>query len=475
MRVPRIISNSAIYSVVSVLQKSILFILLPLYTAYLSPESYGTISVINSIGSFLSIFILFSLNSAATRFYFINNDENYSKRLWGTLTIVVIINSVIIGLLIIFLHHWLIDPITKGIDFYPFVLLGILNIIVSPLYLFFQSYLRAIQDGKQYGINALSYFILQVSLTVIFLTIFHLSVIGVLLANLITAIVFFIYSLVFFQKKISWMIDKKITKSAIKYAAPLLPHHLFSWSSGMLNTLMINNYNGTGNSGLYSATTQIGGVVNMIAIAVNSAYTPWFFKKIKNTSNSEQIRQVTYLSVWLFSVLALAISLFSKEILILMVSDEYIGIWIYVPFISFAYVLQSVYYFFVNYLYLSQTRKVFYCTMVGALVNIVVNIVLLPKIGIAGAIIALVLTIITRMIVAIWLARRESSYISINFFMLGLPILFFFIISLIVFYVDNMTIWVRLAVKFICFVIPIMLFLLIKRKQLISIFHFFKN
>ena len=59
MAIPRILRNSGLYSFVSFLQKGAAFFLLPVYTAYLTPEDYGTLSVIQALVSFFSIFLLF--------------------------------------------------------------------------------------------------------------------------------------------------------------------------------------------------------------------------------------------------------------------------------------------------------------------------------------------------------------------------------------------------------------------------------
>ena len=73
MQIPKILQNSAIYTVIMVLQKGISFFLMPLYTAFLSPVDYGILGVVSSISSFLSVFISLGLETAAARFYYKNN------------------------------------------------------------------------------------------------------------------------------------------------------------------------------------------------------------------------------------------------------------------------------------------------------------------------------------------------------------------------------------------------------------------
>ena len=90
MAIPRILRNSGLYSFVSFLQKGAAFFLLPVYTAYLTPEDYGTLSVIQALVSFFSIFLLLSLDGAAARFHFFSVDQYFGARIWGTILLLVL-------------------------------------------------------------------------------------------------------------------------------------------------------------------------------------------------------------------------------------------------------------------------------------------------------------------------------------------------------------------------------------------------
>ena len=91
-------------------------------------------------------------------------------------------------------------PLARGIEFYPFLFIALLTTIVNPLYLYFQTYLQTIQDAKRYAINMLTNFGINVSLILILLIIFNKGVLGILYANLITAILFFLYSIKYCER-----------------------------------------------------------------------------------------------------------------------------------------------------------------------------------------------------------------------------------------------------------------------------------
>ena len=96
MKIPKILQNSAIYTVIMVLQKGISFFLMPLYTAFLSPADYGVIGVVTSVSSLMAVFITLGLEAAAARFYYQNNkDEVKSKLVYGNVALVILANSLL--------------------------------------------------------------------------------------------------------------------------------------------------------------------------------------------------------------------------------------------------------------------------------------------------------------------------------------------------------------------------------------------
>ena len=402
MKYSRILKNSAIYSVVSVLQRGISFFLLPLYTAYLAPEDYGTLSIVTSISSLLSVFILLALHGAAARFTYKNKGVEYERHLWGTLTTFILANSLFIGAIIIGLHKYIIDPFIGGINFFPFMFLGIVNTILSPLYLFFQSYLQTKQEGLKYGINTFLNFALNVSLIVLFLVVFKLGIIGVLLANLIVSLVFFIYVLIIYIPQINMGLKKDILKPTFKYSMPLIPHLLAAWSSGMIDKLFLNGMSGRSETGLYSVGQQFGGIIGMIASAINQAYIPWFFEKVEEGKDGlSSIYKLSIIVVIGYCFLAFSLSIFSKEILQLMVSDSFRGIWEIVPFLAFASVFQGLYYFFSSVLFLKHTSLVFFITISDSILNILLNIFLIPIYGLWGSVYACFFSLFLRSVLAL--------------------------------------------------------------------------
>lgn len=472
MKLPKILSNSLIYTVIAFVQKGISFFLLPLYTYYLMPSDYGVMSVVTSITNFISIFILFSFTSTATRFYYKRREHDYARQLWGTLILLVLINTVIISTICFVFHKFLIDPVLGDIPFTPYLVVGLLTTIVSPLYLFFQAYLQTIQEGRKYGLNSLLYFLLQVGLTILFLVKFNMGVMGVLFANLITAVVFFVYAFFFFLKmKLVWRVDREIASSAIKYATPLFPHHLFAWSSGMIDRIMLNSLSSSSSAGLYSSAQQFGHIISTVEVNVNRAFAPWFYERVGITKHDEVIKKTMYFLITLYCIIAFSFSLFAQDIIQLMTAPSYHSIWVYVPFICFANVFQGVYYIYSNFLFLDKTKYVFYCTLSSAILIIGLNLLLIPRLGVLGTVISAAIAIIVRSLVCLWLASKSPKFIRIDYLKVGATILVLFGLTMLQFAFSSFGIITKLLLKTFIFLVAISIIYTIYRDTI----HLFIN
>ncbi len=430
MKIPKIITNSAVYSVTTLLQKGIGFFLLPLYTAFLTPEDYGIVNVVTSVSSFLAVLIMMSLTGAATRFHYRNTDENYRKVLWGTITTIVIISSLGWGAVFFTFHKFLVDPFIGEVEFYPYAVIGLANVIITPLYLLFQASLQARQKAFYYSVNTFSNFLVHIGLAIVFIAVLKLGAVGMLLANVVTSLLFFIYVLIAYIPQIKMGIDKTIAKQAFGYSLPLVPHHISIWSAGTIDRLFLNNIKGTSVTGVYSVGQQFGSVVGTIAHSVNQAFVPWFFQMIeKGKTGFRKIEKMGLFAVICYCMIAFAISLFSPEVLRVMVSEGFRDAWQVIPFLCFAFVFHGLYFFFINILFIKDTGWVFTVTMSSMVVDILFNILLIPIWGFYGSAIACFMTYLSRSIFAMILSLRKNKEIRYNYLMMYLTPLLFLALS----------------------------------------------
>lgn len=478
MAVPKVLSNSVIYTGVTILQRCVSFFLLPLYTAFLTPADYGITGVVTSISSLLAIFTTLGLDAAGARFYYkYNGDPAFSKRLYGTISCIILLSSLVFGGIFILAHKWIVDPLVGEIDFYPYVLLGLLNVMVTPLYLLFQGYLQTIQNGIKYGINSFLNFLFQVGLTILLVAYFKMGALGVLWAHLITAILFFIYVAFAFFRHQYIGIDKKIAKESFQYALPLLPHTLANWSNGTIDKLLVNGIRTEADAGLYNLGRQYTSVTSTISNAINSAYIPWFYEKANNLdSNIPHIRRMSEIITWVVCFLSIAMSLFAQEVLDIMISNPaYDGVWKVIPFLICGIIFNSIYFFYVNVLFLKNTGVIFTITVSSIAVNLAINLWFIPIFGFIGCGLASLFTYFAKSIFAVFVSMKKNKEIRFRTWYLYLLGTIASGICLSALLMGNMNRFLSIGIKTIVLIILAGIIFITYKKELIEIYQRRKN
>ena len=99
-------------------------------------------------------------------------------------------------------------------------------------------------------------------------------------------------------------------------------------------------------------------------------------------------------------------------------NPAYDGVWKIVPCIVFAYVFQSIYFFFVNVLFLKDTRLIFTITIMSVVVNIGLNLLLIPELGFVGGAIACILTYFVKSIMALIISSIKNKEIRFHWLLM---------------------------------------------------------
>jgi O-antigen/teichoic acid export membrane protein len=464
VKFPKIFTNTVLYSLSSFLQKGIGFLLLPIYTYYLTPEDYGMLNVVTTIVAFLSQLFMMSLHGAASRFHFKSERADYHAKVWGTILMLVLANSVFWGILVMVFHKYLIDPVAKGIAFYPLFFFSILGTIFSPLYQFYQQWLRNLQNGVRYTINAIAFFLLQVVLNLIGLVVLGLGVLSPVLSSLIVAVVFFGISIWRFVPNISFRFDKNLAKDAVKYSLPLVPHNIAGYWSMTIDRIMLNNMLSTSSVGLYSVGSQFGLVIGEIAMSINKAYSPWCYNIM--TKNKEEGYEKMYvfadMSILVLCLIAMIISIYSPEVVSLMASEAFSMAWMPVTFICFGKVAHGLYFFFCQPLFFSHTKYVMYVSLSALIANIVCCYFFIPVFGIIGTGLALFASTMVIAVMALILSKWLEPHIQYHYKRMIAMCFVFLGVSLSVFLfqsmIDNFLFRIMYKFIFVILIIGVMVF-----------------
>ncbi len=447
----KLLKNSVVYSSLTVLQKSISFFLLPLYTSYLTPADYGTYDLVITIISVLAFFYTLALRNGIVRFYSEGSkDELVTRKLFGTSFYAVLLSSAIQSIIYFSIAKYFFPLLLGDLPVYPYMYLGLMSLVFSPVYQIVQSILQAKQDSITFTKLNLSYSLVLISLNIVLIVGFNLKAEGLLLSLAVTNFVFSGLVSFFFIRKYGVCFDYEVFKKLLKYCLPLLPHNLSTWTMSMIDRILIKKFLTTFEIGLYSVGFQISNILGIGVQAFSLAYSPFFFETVEQGETGKlKIVRIAMLGVLVVSLIGMFLSLYSREIIQLMAADSYSGSYKVIPFLSFVFVFQGVYIFIAGPLLITNTKLFSVVSIFGALLNIGLNFLLIPYWGLIGAAVASLIQKALSTGVYGYFGYRSNNRIDFYWSeMVLVPILFFVISYLGLQYINMSNLLITLVLKF---------------------------
>lgn len=426
----------------TVLVQGINFLLTPIFTRLMSVDNYGMLSICTMWATVFSTFITLQIHGS------INN----ALIAYGKLNINQYVSSIqSIGLL-----NFLV-LMTIGLTFSDFFcsILQIPKSIFIALILtsFFQSAIQMLlskfvaeKKHKQYFLLSFISTILSVVLSVVLVlfqdgsTKYYGKIYGTLYSCIIIGAIVLIY--VFIKGKT--FIKKEYAVFCLSLTLPLIMHSLSQIVLGqsdryMLKILTVDaNYN----VGIYGYAHTIGAVINMLWLAFNYAWVPWYYDKCEQ-NDKKSIVDMTNKYCGIFTVLTICFILISPEIVKIMAPVEYwTGIYT-VPIIALGFFFMFLYSFPVNYeFYKRSTIWISIGTIIAALINIFLNFTLIPKFTVFGAAFATLLSYMALFLFHFFISKYVIKDFQITFITLAkylLPVL----IAVGIYFITINLIWFR--------------------------------
>lgn len=471
--------NSIIYFATSILQKALSFFLLPLYTIYLLPEDYGLVSLILAFFGVVSLFITLALNGALSRYYFVyKNDVIRQKKFLGTIIFTVILNSLFWFLLIIIFRDTVSNNFIKGISFFPYVFIALLSTITSPTYLLYQTFLQIKQEAKTFSFNSISFFAVAITLNIVLIVGLKMGALGLLIANAIPNIIFSLYAVISLiaKRHIIFVLRINDLKEALRFSIPLIPHLLSGTIADYIARNILYLQTSLSKVGLYNIAFQFGNILDLIVSSVSNAILPLIYNTLDKKKDLIKLISTTTLILRVISLIAIIISVYSKEFVYLMTSNaEYYPSWKAIPIIALSTLFSFLYGTYVTLLFYNviATRYIWIASMTGNITNIGFTVYFTDKFSFLTPAIALVIQRSIMFLIVYFISRIKQP-VNYNLRTMLLTIFIFIVLTLIGIFPDFYNQKLGLSFPLLAwklFVILIAAFLLL-RKDWMLIYSF---
>lgn len=399
--------NTAIVSIGKICTQLITFFLLPVYTAVLSNEEYGVVDLLNTLTSLLLPIVTLQIEQGIFR-YLIDCRENNEKQIKLITTIIrfMIIQSIVC--IVIFLC---VSPFIHN-EYKYFLMANLLMGIFSSLLL---QICRGLGDNATYAIGSFITGAFTVVLNVIFIVAFRWGAYGMLGATAISNFICAVY--IFLKRKIYKYIkpkqfDKTILKEIIKYSVPLIPNMISWWIVSASDRTIISAVIGIAQNGIYSAANKFSGVFTTLYSVFNLTWTESAAININSEDRDEFFSKILDFVIRFFGSLCLGTIAIMPFVFNILINEKFAKAYYQIPIL----ILGSVFNILVSFLgsiYVAKklTKEIAKTSVIAAIINIFVNIVLIKSIGLYAASIS---TVIAYALMFIYRWIDVKKYVKFN-------------------------------------------------------------
>lgn len=387
--------QSVVYGVGGLLVRGVGVILLPLYTAYLSPADYGKIEVLLAATAVLAVVLRRGISVGLFRFYFDSADPAYRTLVvrttfWFTMATATI--ALVCGLVF---AEPLASLLQLGGDV-DLVRAAAVGLWVQLNYEQLTAVFRAEERPHAFVVASLATLLTTVAATVVLVVVLEEGPIGVLLGTFVGTLAVYLVLLAYRREQLGFQFDRQLLREMNRFGMPLLPAALALWVISFVDRWFVAVIRDQDEVGVYSVAVRMSSAVLFLMLAVRRAW-PTIAYSIEDDEEARRTYSfvVTYV-VFLASWAALGLSLLAPWLVDVFTSNEgFARAADAVPFLAFGGVAYAAYSVVaVSSARSKRTQGNWIVAGGAAALNVGLNLLLIPPYGMVGAAVATLLAYI---------------------------------------------------------------------------------
>lgn len=441
--------HSSIYGIGTIAAQAVGFLLLPLYTRYLTPADYGVAALIEIFMTLVGFTVGFCILDSMARFYHAQDSESLRNKIvstmyWMMLTISIVAFTAIISFSLLLSSFIFSD--SRYADLF--------NINAASLALGFMvdvglMYLLIKKRSILYVSISLVTLILQVGLNVWFIVFMGMGLIGIFYSTLVVrAILVVVITLPILMKVgVGFSISK--AKDMFIFSYPITISNLFRLAVNESDKYFINYFISPFETGIYAIASKIGYAIHaLITVSFQQSYGPKRFEIMKQDNPGEVYAKILNYYLLMVSLAGFLLSVFSNEIIRLMTTSNYYEAAYYIPLIVTAWIIYGTRnHFETGILITKKTKYIAYINGFSAFLCIFLNYYLIGHFKIWGALVAVN---ISQLITTVLYFRISQKLYPVRFqiFFIAKLATIIFLLGLLSFFVRFESIYLNLLLKF---------------------------
>jgi O-antigen/teichoic acid export membrane protein len=382
------LKDSLIYTIPGFISRGLGLILLPIYTRILSPTDYGVLELFVVLAAFVGLTVALEVSQAVARFY-VDTDVLEEKRAYASTGLW--FSMFCYSLFVVGGWIWA-EPlsvlITEQSSYIDAFRLSIIYTFLKGLFTLVQNQLRWELRSREYAIVSVVMTVVTAVATIGFGYGLRLELEGILIGMIAGVLVGDALALIMLRNTFCLTVRFCKLREMLSFSAPLVLSGIFIFLSTYSDRLMITHLMTLDDVGSYAVGYRIASVAGLLMIGFRGALTPLVIKYHNAPETAAELANIVRYFMAFALVIFLGASFFGREVLWLITTPEYYEAYAVIPFLVLSTLLAGMYIFAPGIFIAKKTHWIIWINLTAALLNILLNIFLIPLLGIMGAALA---------------------------------------------------------------------------------------
>jgi len=404
-----LVKSSGVYAISSLASPLVSLLLLPFLTHALSHADYGALAVLDTVIALVSSITSLGLDAVFARLYS-HECKTRREQLDALSTLALLLFLIMIPVMIIgvMTAPWLSVLVLGNASYIAAIDLTVLLVLLQNLTIPGLMWMRLESRATAYSIVSTANFLLVAGATIVLVGALHMGVVGALIAMGLGNIIIAVSTLPLIFSRAGFHLRSTMVVSMLVLGVPFAGNFITMWVLQLSDRYLLGHFASLSATANYAVAYSLGTAVSFV-VTKPFALAWWvLIYPIARRDDAPHVFKLIfrwYSFILLFATLGL--SLFAVNVLDLLFPVSYHGQSLIISVVALSTVFSSI--FVVFNLGMTLQRKTwlaFIALLFSALLNIGVNIVLIPLYGAMGAAIATLVAYIALAVVSYLFNQR---------------------------------------------------------------------
>jgi O-antigen/teichoic acid export membrane protein len=384
-------ADTAIYGVSTIIGRFLNFLLVPFYTNVLSTSQYGIVATVYSYIAFMNIIYIYGMESAYFK-YASTKEIGNDKQIFSTPFFSILLTSLVLSGVIFFNSVHLSTLVEVPVQYEDVLKYSAIILLTDSLAIIPFAALRLQRKVKKFAAIKLINIVVNVSANVILLLKYHTGVEGIFISGVIASAITLVLLAPEIFSKLTLKFLRRLYTDLLKFGLPYIPAGLAAMMVQVIDRPILLAMTNESTVGIYQANYRLGIFMMLVVSMYDYAWRPFFLTHAGDPDAKQLFSKILTYFTFFSAILILLVSLYIDDLVKFRVFGRFVinpaywsGLGI-VPIVLLGYLFNGIFVNLMAGIYIEKkTSHLPYITGIGAAINVIVNLLLIPRFGMFGA------------------------------------------------------------------------------------------